>query len=85
MVQLWYQSAVKTTRTGLNPGLMKTKANTVQFYRKFSKKSKILKLLIFLGSVRTLSDKYQKPIDAIDDGLISHVSSLPTASGSKGK
>jgi len=35
------------------------------------------------GSVRTLSDKYQKPIDAIDDGLISHVSSLPTASGSK--
>lgn len=28
-------------------------------------------------------DKYQKPIDAIDDGLISHVSSLPTASGSK--
>jgi len=36
------------------------------------------------GSVRTLSDKYQKPIDAIDDGLISHVSSLPTASGSKG-
>ena len=38
----------------------------------------------FLGSVRTLSDKYQKPIDAIDDGLISHVSSLPTASGSKG-
>lgn len=35
------------------------------------------------GSVRTLSDKYQKPVDAIDDGLISHVSSLPTVSGSK--
>jgi len=34
------------------------------------------------GSVRTLSDKYQKPIDAVtDDGIISHVVSSPGATG----
>ena len=71
---------------GIEPGSDENESKYGTILDNFLKKhSKILKLLIFLGSVRTLSDKYQKPIDAIDDGLISHVSSLPTASGSKGK
>merc|ERR1719360_274949 len=32
------------------------------------------------GSVRTLSDKYQKPVDAIDDGLVNYVTSKPAFS-----